>query len=298
MTGPFVIATLLVDPGVQARIDDIVGTLGRLDLDHRIERLGTPDAAGGAARAALERGDRFLVAVGGDEIVHEVVNALFEQGVPEEPPILGVIAAGADNEFLRQFGLPLDAERACRHLAGDNVYPIDIGRAACAGHDGGTRTRYFANIAAAGLSATFAARADGYRSRRRLFLAFWRAVLTSKRAIVDVEAARKTYRGRAFDVVVGNGRFGPGGFRVSPRSFPGDGILEVLVHHGPRSHAFTSLPKAYRGEQVPSPHITELRGNRVSVEADPPLPVAVDGRPLGRTPARFDVLPQALLLKV
>ena len=49
-----------------------------------------------------------------------------------------------------------------------------------------------------------------------------------------------------------------------------DGILEVLVHHGPRAAAFTSLPKAIRGEQVPSPHIAELRGNRIRIEADPP----------------------------
>jgi len=116
--------------------------------------------------------------------------------------------------------------------------------------------------------------------------------------MVHVEVARKRYDGLAYNVVVGNGRFGPGGFRVSPRSFAGDGILEVLVHHGPKSSAFTSLPKAYRGEQVPSPHITELRGSRVSITADPALPVAVDFRRIGRTPASFEVLPQALWLKV
>ena len=99
-------------------------------------------------------------------------------------------------------------------------------------------------------------------------------------------------------MVVGNGRFGTGGFRVSPRSFPGDGVLEVLVHHGPKSQAFTSLPKSHHGEQVPSPHIAELRGNRVRVVTDPALRVAVDGLAIGRTPAVFEVLPRALRLKV
>jgi diacylglycerol kinase family enzyme len=75
-------------------------------------------------------------------------------------------------------------------------------------------------------------------------------------------------------------------------------VLEVLVHHGPKSHAFTSLPKANRGEQVPSPHIAELRGNRVHIDTEPPALVALDGQTVGRTPVTFQVLPQAVLFKI
>jgi diacylglycerol kinase family enzyme len=282
-------------------VDVVVARLRDAEIDHDVELLERPEDGAEAATAALERGGRFLIVLGGDDLVHHVVNGIFAKGRPDEPSVLGVVAAGADNEFLRQFGLPLDAERASRHLEGQNVYPIDVGVVRCTGNGGESRERHFANIGAVGLGATMAERAagtDGSTAGRRLFLGFWRAVLTAKRAAVHVEASRKTYDGTAYDVVIGNGRFGPGGFRVSPRSFPGDGVLEVLVHHGPRSYAFTSLPKAYRGEQVPSPHITELRGNRVRVEANPALPVAVDGHALGHTPAEFEVLPQALLLKV
>jgi len=189
----------------------------------------------------------------------------------------------------------------CVHLAGEGVYPIDVGRVTCSSDGGGERSRYFVNVGEVGLGADAVARAGNRPARAgrgRQFLAFWSALVRAKRASVHVEAARQTYDGEAYHVVVGNGRFGVGGFRVSPRSFPGDGVLEVLVHHGPRSQAFTSLPKSHRGEQVPSPHIAELRGNRVRVETEPPLRVAVDGRVAGWTPASFEVLPQALLLKV
>ena len=51
------------------------------------------------------------------------------------------------------------------------------------------------------------------------------------------------YEGPAFNVIVGNAQFTSGGMRLSPRSYPGDGVLDVLVFKGPRSDAYTLLPK-------------------------------------------------------
>jgi diacylglycerol kinase (ATP) len=96
---------------------------------------------------------------------------------------------------------------------------------------------------------------------------------------------------------VGNCQF-DGGMRVSPRSFPGDGVLDVLIHHGPRSEAFTLLPKVYQGDQVPHPNIKEYRGRTVHITADQPLAVEADGEVLGTTPASFEVLHEVLALKI
>ena len=302
MTSPFGPLVLIAEPAVVDILPRVERALRALGLDHRVVVAeGSGDGAKWS-RACLLSGERFLVAVGGEPLVHDVVNGMFENGRALVPnPVLGVVAAGTENEFFRQFGMPMDAERVCIHLAGEGVYPIDVGLVTCSDGDGAERSEYFVNIGEVGMGADMAARAQRLSSRAgrgRQFLAFWSALLRARRARVHVEAARQTYDGEAYHVVVGNGRFGTGGFRVSPRSFPGDGILEVLVHHGPKSSAFTSLPKSHRGEQVPSPHIAELRGNRVHVEAEPRLRVAVDGRAIGWTPVSFEVLPRAVALKV
>jgi diacylglycerol kinase family enzyme len=99
-------------------------------------------------------------------------------------------------------------------------------------------------------------------------------------------------------VVVANCQFYGGGMKVSPRSYPSDGLLDVQISTGPKSEAFTLLPKIYRGEHVPHPHIKELRGREVRVEAERPLSVEGDGEVLGKTPARFTVLPEILTLKI
>jgi diacylglycerol kinase (ATP) len=86
--------------------------------------------------------------------------------------------------------------------------------------------------------------------------------------------------------------------KISPRSWPTDGVLDALVFHGPKSDSFTILPKVYRGEHLPHPNIVEFRSRTVKVEADRPLRIEADGEILGWTPATFDVIPHPLKLKV
>ena len=103
-----------------------------------------------------------------------------------------------------------------------------------------------------------------------------------------------------WSVVVGNGQFADGGMRLSPRSFPGDGVIDGLVFTGPRADAYRLLPRVFRhGDHVPDPNIQEVRAKiSLRVDADRPMPVVADGRPVGTTPVSFQVVPQPILLKL
>ena len=89
------------------------------------------------------------------------------------------------------------------------------------------------------------------------------------------------------------------GLRISPRSYPGDGVLESAAFTGPRSDALTMLPKIFRnGDHIPHRNIAEHHARiRISVEAERPLQVVADGRVIGTTPATFQIVPRAFLLK-
>ena len=112
-----------------------------------------------------------------------------------------------------------------------------------------------------------------------------------------IDADGQQFAGRAFNVVVANCRFYGGGMQISPKSEPADGALEVPVMKGPKSDAFSTLPKVYCGTHLPHRNIAELRAGRVWVEADPPLPIEADGEILGTTPATFEVVPGAIRIK-
>jgi diacylglycerol kinase (ATP) len=226
--------------------------------------------------------------------------------------VLGVVAAGSGCDFVRSLGLPGDTVEAARHLAGDGVRLIDVakvtfmsgagsGWGSGSGSGSAEVTRYFANIAEAGLGGAVVGRTlrlPGFLGGAKYFCGFWLTLPGFGPRTVRIDADGQEFAGRAFNVVVANCRFYGGGMQISPKSDPCDGALEVLVMTGPKSDAFTTLPKVYRGTHLPHRHIVELRASRVRVEADPPLPIEADGEILGTTPATFEVIPRAIRVKV
>ncbi len=307
MGSPFGPLTVIVNPHAGRRrvgeeIPELERALRARELEYTLLRTEGPGDATRFARQALESGCRFLVAVGGDGTVHEVVNGMFQDDRPLAPgAVLGVVAAGSGCDLIRTFGLPGDATRACLHLTGDSTYPMDVIKVTYTEGEE-RRTRYSINIAEAGLGAAVAARAERLPpvlGQAKYFVGFWLTLPRYRITQVRVQADRRVYEGPAVTVVVGNGQFYGGGMRVSPRSYPGDGALDVLVFKGPKSDSFTMIPRIYRGEHVPHDHIAELRARvAVRVEGERPLPIEADGEILGTTPAVFQVIPQAIRFKV
>jgi diacylglycerol kinase (ATP) len=310
VTSPFGPLVVIANPRsgrgkVGARLVEIERLLTGAGLSYRIVRTTHPGHATEAARDALDRGERYLVAAGGDGTVHEVLNGMIDGDRPVAgDAVLGVIAAGSGCDFVRSFGLPGDADGAVRHLAGDGVRLIDVAKVTFMpgpGSGPAEVTRYFANIAEAGLGGAVVNRTlrlPGFLGGAKYFFGFWLTLPGFGPRTVWLDADGQEFSGRAFNVVVANCRFYGGGMQISPKSDPCDGALEVLVMKGPKSDAFTTLPKVYRGTHLPHRNIAELRASRVRIEADPPLEIEADGEILGTTPATFEVVPRAIRVKV
>jgi len=270
-------------------------------LEYSLRLTDGPGDATRLATDAMDAGVRFLVAVGGDGTIQEVVNGMFRDGRPIlDDPVLGLVPAHSGCDLVKSFGLPGDVDAACGHLVGDNTYPFDVVKVAFTDPNGRPAIRYSVNLAEIGFGAAVAARTAGRPGRARAFAAFWSTFFRTRVRDVRIEADRSVYEGPAFNVIVGNAQFASGGMRLSPRSFPGDGVADVLVFTGPRSDAYTLLPAMYRhGDHVPHPHIREMRAKiRVSIDAARPLPIVADGEMLGTTPATFQMVPRSILLKL
>ncbi len=303
MTSPFGPLVLIANPsagrGAAARaLPRIESVLQNKGLSYRVVRTTHPGHATEAAGQALEHGERYLVAVGGDGTVHEVVNGMVKDGGPvAADAVLGVVAAGSGCDFIRSFGLPDDAAQAAARLAGDQVRTIDVGTVTCADGD----TRCFVNIAEVGLGAAVVARAANlgrFLGGARYAAGFWLTLPRFRPAAVRLDANGQYRAWRAFNVVVANCRFYGGGMQISPNSDPGDCLLDILVMTGPKSDSFTTLPKVYKGAHLPHRNIAEFQAAQLSLEADPDFPVEADGELLGTTPASFGIIPAAVRLKM
>ena len=303
MTSPFGPLVLIANPNagrgtVSKALPRVESVLRNKNLAYRIVRTTHPGHATEAARQALSDGERYLVAVGGDGTVHEVVNGMVRDGGPvAADAVLGVVAAGSGCDFVRSFGLPPDAEQAAERLTGDRVRTIDVGTVTCA--DG--TTRCFVNIAEAGLGGAVVARAANlgrFLGSARYAAGFWLTLPRFRPAAVRLDANGQYHAWRAFNVVVANCRFYGGGMQISPNSDPSDCLLDILVMTGPKSDSFTTLPKVYKGAHLPHRNIAELRAGQLTIEAEPGFPVEADGELLGMTPASFGIIPGAIRLKV
>ena len=286
--------------GVAKALPTVEAALRERELEYSIEHTQHAGHAIEIAREALSDGTRFLVAVGGDGTIHEVVNGIMQSDAPENS-VLGIIAAGTGSDFVKTFGLPTGPRAAVSHLDGDSSFRIDIGKITYCGENGEQLVRYFPNIAEAGLGADVVARAvklPRWMGRTVYLAAFWMTVSKFKMAKVSVDLVDRTYEGYMDNLVVANGQFFGGGMKIAPKAAPTDGLLDVQIHHARKREAIAIMPKVFKGEHLPHPDIEEAKRVKVSIEADRPLRIEADGEVLGFTPATFEVVRDAISLKV
>ncbi|MGH2729316.1 MAG: diacylglycerol/lipid kinase family protein [Actinomycetota bacterium] len=252
-------------------------------------------------RAALDAGTELIVAVGGDGTVHEVVNGMLEGDKALNPDAaFGVVAGGSGCDFMRTFGFSNDPAQAVKHLDGPESFPIDIGKVTYSA-EGSEVTHYFANVANVGLGAAVVDRAHRlprWLGPTRYFFAFWLAAYKHRVGKVVIDLVDRSYEGYMNNMAVANCQYVGGGMKIAPKAAPTDGLLDIQIDHTRRREAIALMPKVYKGEHVPHPDIEEAKRVRVAIEADRPLLIEADGEILGYTPARFEVLPDALRLKV
>jgi diacylglycerol kinase (ATP) len=216
---------------------------------------------------------------------------------------LAILPRGTGVDFARGFQIPSNVEKAAAVALSRETRTIDLGRATYRAWDGSEATAYFANVASAGMSGAVAKRANATTKALGGKISFLWATLAvfarwkNTEISVTVDDERRT--GPMFDVIVANAQFLGGGMRMCPDAVPDDGIFDVLlIGDITKRDLAVTLPKVYRGTHLPHPKAEALRGRTVTVDAPVALPIELDGEQPGTTPARFEVVPGALRLKV
>jgi diacylglycerol kinase (ATP) len=250
------------------------------------------------AREAADEGATLLVVVGGDGTVHEVVNGI----VGRESVELALIPRGTGWDFARGHGIPKRLSEALRIARDGQARPFDLGRATYQ-TDTGEASAWFANIASVGMSGAVAAKANSttkalgaktsYLLALGVVFARWRNVHLE--VAVDDESRDALME----DAIVAVGRYLAGGMMITPDALPDDGLFDVLlIGDITKTELVRVMPKIYRGTHLPHPKGEVLRGTTVSIEADEPMPIQLDGEQPGTTPARFEIVPAAIRLRV
>lgn len=321
MTSPYGPMTLIANPlagkgAVGRSLPAVRRVIESFELEYEVQLTNAPGEAITLARRSILEGRAFIVAMGGDGTVHEVVNGMMGEEGPLDPEaVLGVIPSGTGCDFVKTFGMSQVPEEAAKHLEGKNTWGmLDIGRVRYLTREGEPASRWFVNVAEAGIGAAVVERVARMRhpSGMSYRLAALRAVLTyrpqeaslrmngrkARGTRRDTPLAELTHAGTLTMAVVANCQFFGGGLRVAPRAIPSDAMLDVLIGEGSKFAAIKALQKMPSGTHVPSDIISEFLADSVTLEGPEPLLIEADGEVLGTTPATFELVPAAIRLKI
>jgi YegS/Rv2252/BmrU family lipid kinase len=251
------------------------------------------------ARTAADEKATLLVVVGGDGSVNEVANGI----AGREDVEVAVIARGTGRDFVRTLGIPRDPAGAVDVALNGRTRAIDLGRVSYRTWSGDEEVSWFANFGSAGWTGAIARRANETSKALGAHVSYVRAVIAvflgwaPTRMRVELDGSRRERV--LLDVAVGNGRFLAGGMMLTPDARPDDGLFDVLlIGDLSKRELLAVLPKVFRGTHLPHPKGELVRASVVTVEADEPLPIQLDGEQPGTTPVRFEVVRAALRVRV
>jgi undecaprenyl-diphosphatase len=230
----------------------------------------------------------IVVAAGGDGTVGSVANAVIGTGA-----VMGIIPLGTSNDFARSLKIPLRVENAIRLLHHGRVSRVDAGRFTREGQP----PRHFVHAAAAGVNVHFAklaTRADLRQRLGKLTYAVAAALALRQRPVFR---ARVEYEGRAEHLelvhlaVINAPVFGGFLDLKIPGDEPDDGALSVImVEHLPMRRLLRSALYPAFGVHRRIRGVHTKRVSRLTVQAEEPVDVTLDGELCGPISGTFDVV--------
>ena len=256
-------------------------------------------------RQALHDGYEMIVAVGGDGTVNEVVNGFFESGSSINPDaVFGVISRGTGSDFIKTLKIPKEIEHASRVLCGRNVRKCDVGHFTSKSLKGDQIERYFINIADFGIGGEAIVRVNNTTKAFGGFVSFFygtiKTLLTYKGKMVKVKIDDHYEIEKPINnIVVANGQYFGGGMWIAPRAQVDDGLFDILIMDD-RSvmESLLNIGKLYKGTHVDHPKVEYLQGKTVVAESPDTVLIDVEGEHGGILPAKFQMLPGAINVKV
>lgn len=288
-------------PRIQARLEARIGPVKSLLTKAR-------GHATELTREVLAQGAEWLIVVGGDGTLNEVVNGMMFADQPRNPnAVLSLIMRGTGGDFRKSLGLENTLESYLDALTQAEIRTLDLGKVTLTGPAGQALTRYFANISSFGMGGDVVHRLENAPWLKSLggkpgfLLATLQSLSHYKPQRVRLRIDETLdWRLSVLQVAVANGRVHGGGMQVAPEAELDDGWFELIILTGIGPlQAVVTFPRVYQGQHLYSPAVRHLRCRSLRVEplGAEPVWLEVDGEALGRLPAQFEILPARLRIK-
>ena len=250
---------------------------------------------------ALGHGVDLMVALGGDGTVRCVATPLLGTGIP-----LAVLAGGTGNLFARQLGLPVGryADALRIGLSGADT-PVDAIRIGLDTTGSGDFDTEHVGLVMGGIGRDADIMADTTEKLKARLR--WTAYLVAglrqlRHELFPAKIAfddRAPFAAEVTAVLAGNCGILQGGLRLMPDAAVDDGLLDAVVVRGGGLRWAPVVGKVVARSRTDSAHFRRAQCGELTVSADPPQRVQVDGDVIGVAHAvRFSAAHGALTVRL
>jgi diacylglycerol kinase (ATP) len=262
------------------------------------------------AKRHSENGRKFIIACGGDGTINEVANGILQSGKDVE---LGILPSGTGGDFRKSLNIPQETREAARVLQTGETKKIDVGRVTFQSFENETVERFFLNVASFGLSAAINEKVkekdyfkwlpiDALRGKAKYALSTLEKVLDTDYLTVRVKIdGREEKSLNTLNFCVCNARFFGGGMKIAPDAKLTDGLFNVVnIGDIKTLKILLKAHTLYRGTHYDLAEVKNSLAKKIEVSPinNQQIHIETDGELPGKLPAVFEIIPNALKIRV
>jgi diacylglycerol kinase (ATP) len=249
---------------------------------------------------------------------HSAIGSTMVKAVNSEA-IMALLPRGTRNVLVKSLGIPDGIEECCRTFAFGTQKKIDVISVTATDPQTGlsSPTRIFLNAAEMGMTGEIIDKSKKIRTKinSRLISTVSSVISTvptyeSNICEISIDDGRETILTKVTMCVIANGKFLGGGFKAAPNADISDGLLDVVILKDSNSiEMISNFINVKKGTYGTEDDVFYAQAKKVlikPIEEEPKentgrkrdATVTIDGEPVGILPATFQVVPNALIIKI
>jgi YegS/Rv2252/BmrU family lipid kinase len=249
------------------------------------------------AKQVTEEGCKYLIAVGGDGTLHEVINGVMQSSLQANNyPHIGLLPYGSANDFARTADISKSMEELIGLIQTQTTQQIDLGKIV---FPQSQKTYFFINVAGAGLGALVIQKLEKSTSKLSPSLNYFRYILKGFLAYTKKEVSCTSshwqWKGKLLQLTIAKGRYFGNGICATPDAKLSDGQFQVAIFADLSIWDYLkNIVKLKTGVKIKHPEVSYHTSKELVIESSDSCGVEADGEYLGLAPATLSVLPKAI----
>lgn len=281
----------------------------------------------------IKKGFKKIVAIGGDGTINEVANGFFEGDIRihgnennnndndsflnqavlkpiNSDVVMAVFPCGTRNVLVKSLDLPAEFGECCQNFEACKLQKIDVVSVRATNMEDHSKTaiRIFLNAAEIGIGAEIIDKAKKVRNvvNSRLISTMTGLFSTvpayeSSLCEISIDDGHENILTKMTMGVIANGKFLGGGFKAAPKANISDGLLDIVIlKESSNLEMIENFLNIKDGNYTNEGDVFYRQAKKVAIKSkeNKDIPITIDGEPIGILPATFEVLQNALTIRM